>query len=78
MKLCDGIGIYLMVYWCISAKKNVYEGIWWYTNINGNKWEDLKVYEALWCYMKAYESVWMLMSQYDRLWEYMIIYECKW
>ena len=72
------LGIYMMVYLCISEEKNVYESIWWYTNVNGNNWEDMKVYEALWCYKKAYESVWMLMSQYDRLWEYMIIYECKW
>ena len=27
LKLCDGIGIYMMVYWCISAIKDVYENI---------------------------------------------------
>ena len=27
MKLCDGIGIYMMVYGCISAHKDVYASI---------------------------------------------------
>ena len=67
----------MMVYWCISAIKDVYENIWWYTNVNGSKWENMKVYEALWCYMNSYESVWMLMSQYHGFLEYMIVYECK-
>ena len=42
-------------------------------NINGSKWENMKVYEALWCYKNAYEIVWMLMNQYDGLREYMIV-----
>ena len=34
-------------------------------NVNGSKWEYMKVYEALRWYMNAYEGIWMYMSQYD-------------
>ena len=37
MKLCDGIGMHMMVYGCISANISVYENISWYMNVNGSK-----------------------------------------
>ena len=37
MKLCDGIGMHMMVYGCITANINVYESICWYMNVNGSK-----------------------------------------
>ena len=37
MKLCDGIGIHMMVYGCICAHMDVYESICWYRNVNGSK-----------------------------------------
>ena len=61
MKLCDGIGIYMMVYGCKCAHIDVYKSIWWYMNVIVSKWEYIKVYEALWCYMNANESVWKYM-----------------
>ena len=44
---------------------DVYESIWWYMNVNGNKLMYKKVYEAVWWYMNAYESVSMYMSKDD-------------
>ena len=75
MKLCDGIGMHMMVYGCISAHMDLYESIW-YMNVNGSKWMYMKVYEALWWYTTAYESEWMYMSQYNGIWKYVIVYEC--
>ena len=37
MKLCDGIGMFMMVYGCMSANMDVYESICWYMNVNGSK-----------------------------------------
>ena len=48
MKLCDGIGIYKMVYGCKWAHMVVYKSKWWYMNVNVSKWEYIKMYEALW------------------------------
>ena len=56
MKLCDGIGLYTMSYGCICTQMDVCESIWWYRNVNGTKWEYMKVYEAIygiWMHMKA-------------------------
>ena len=47
MNLCDGIGIYMMVYGCMSANMDVYESICWYMNVNGSKRVYMKMYEAL-------------------------------
>ena len=69
MKLCDGIGIYMMVYGCVCAHMGVCESIWWYMNVNGGKWDFMKNNEVLRCYMNAYESIWMYMSQYDGMWK---------
>ena len=48
MKLCDGIGIYRMVYGCKWAHMVVYKSKWWYMNVNVSKKEYIKMYEALW------------------------------
>ena len=69
MKLCDGIGIYIMVYGWICTHMGVCESIWWKMNVNGSYWEYMKVYEALWWYMNAYESIWMFISQYVGIWK---------
>ena len=37
MKLCDGIGMHLIVHWCLCAHMDVYESICWYMNVNGSK-----------------------------------------
>ena len=37
MKLCDGIGMHMMVYGCISANMDVSQSICWYMNVNGSK-----------------------------------------
>ena len=37
MRLCDGIGLHMKVYWCMRANMDVYENICWYMNVNENK-----------------------------------------
>ena len=43
MKLCDGIGMYMTVFGCISSNMDVYESISWYMNVNGSKEKYMKV-----------------------------------
>ena len=47
-------------------------------NVNGSKWEYMKVYEALRLYRNACESVWMYKSQKCGLWKYMSVNSSKW
>ena len=37
LKICDGIGMFMMDYGCMSAIMDVYESIYWYMNVNGSK-----------------------------------------
>ena len=37
MKICDGIGIYVIVYGCLCLHMDVCESILWYLNVNGSK-----------------------------------------
>ena len=71
MKLCDGIGMHMMVYGCISANMDVYESKCWYINLNGSKWE-------YWKYMKLYDGVWIHIKAYECIWAKMIVYESIW